>query len=348
MLFARPEYAQIAPQMNSPHRFMEEAIADAQRVPYLEPTATLVKASTFDRLGFWDLDLTLGWGVDYDYGYRVRQAGLVNVLTNRARITHKAHKSIADMSAYIERAASEMHTVLTRKYGPSWERIRRMERIVPVILTCGRDVAVTRQFAASFREVSHVLDPPRAWVDLSASPRVGADYLAVLASLAPAWVEFHPREPGQSVYDSVQEAATLALARVLPETGPDDTILFLEDDIIFSTGFAEMISTTRLAGDAGFLTLYTPGHGYGTAPLNPDQFYGTQAVLFSRAGAADIVEHQAQMQAEILPGYDIRWSRWLAQRGFRLYATADSWVQHVGSQSRLHQGGSHASAVFRG
>jgi len=108
VLFARPEYAQIAPQMHSPHRFMEEAVADAQRVPYLEPTATLIKASTFDRVGFWDLDLTLGWGVDYDYGYRVREAGLVNVLTRRARITHKEHKSIADMSAYVERAASEM------------------------------------------------------------------------------------------------------------------------------------------------------------------------------------------------------------------------------------------------
>jgi hypothetical protein len=176
---------------------------------------------------------------------------------------------------------------------------------------------------------------------------VSGDYLGLLASLQPGWIEFHPREADKSVYESVQEAATLGLARVLPDTSDGDMILFLEDDIIFGSGFAEMIASTRLADDAGFLTLYLPGHGYGGPTVNPDDFYGTQAVLFSRAGAADIVEHQAQMQAEILPGYDIRWSRWLARRGFRLYAATQSWVQHVGSQSRLHQGGSHASAVFR-
>jgi len=183
-------------------------------------------------------------------------------------------------------------------------------------------------------------------VDLSASPRVTADYLNAIASLSPAWVDFHPREPDKSVYDSVQEAATLALARVLPDTADGDMILFLEDDVVFSSGFAEMLAATRLPDGAGFLTLYSPGGGYGTHEINPDHFYGTQAVLFSRAAAADIAEHQAQMQSEILPGYDIRWSRWLAKRGFRLYATAVSWVQHVGSQSRLHDGGSHASAIF--
>ena len=42
VLFSSDRYAQIAPQHNSPHRFMERASAEAQLVPYLEPTATLV------------------------------------------------------------------------------------------------------------------------------------------------------------------------------------------------------------------------------------------------------------------------------------------------------------------
>jgi hypothetical protein len=346
VVFSSERYAQVAPQMNSPHRFMEHARGAEQPVPYLEPTATLIKASTLDRVGFWDLDLTLGWGVDYDFGYRVRQAGLVNVLTNRARITHKEHKSIGDFSGYVERAASEMHSVLGRKYGTPWERIMRLDRIVPVVLTCCRDVEVTARFAASFRAIGHALEPPRVLVDLSAAPRVTGAYLETLASLSPEWVEFHPPEPQVSVYESVQEAATLALVRVLPDTDGDDTILFLEDDVVFCGGFPDKISGVTLADDAGFLTMYLPGQGYGTRVVPPDVFYGTQAVLFSRRAVADIVAHREQMQAEILPGYDIRWSRWLARQGFRLYATSESWVQHIGSVSRLHTGASHASAVF--
>ena len=89
------------------------------------------------KLGFWDLDLTLVAGaLDYDYGFRIREAGLTSILTNRARIVHKEHQSIEDFSGYVERAASEMHTVLTQKYGPGWERIKRMRKVVPVILTC--------------------------------------------------------------------------------------------------------------------------------------------------------------------------------------------------------------------
>ena len=347
VLFAREEYAQIAPQMNSPHRFMEQAQADAQRVPYLEPTATLVKAAALERLGFWDLDLTLGWGVDYDFGYRVRAAGLANILTSRARITHKEHKSIGDYSGYVNRAAAEMHGVLTRKYGPGWERIMRMRRVLPVVLTCCRDVDVTARFAASFRQAAHAMEAPRILVDLSASPRVTPAYVEVLASLRPAWIEFHPAEPQMSVYDSVQEAATLALGRVLPEAGEHDVILFLEDDVVFCSRFADLLADVSLPEDAGFLTLYSPGSGYGMPHVPADRFYGTQAVLFSRRAAADIAAHQHDMQASIPPGYDIRWSRWLAQRGFRLYATPASWVQHIGWQSRLHGSASHTSAVFQ-
>src|SRR5215470_6477516 len=59
VLFSSELFAQIAPQHNSPHRFMESAQSEAQAVAYLEPTATLIKRSTIETLGFWDLDLSL-------------------------------------------------------------------------------------------------------------------------------------------------------------------------------------------------------------------------------------------------------------------------------------------------
>jgi GT2 family glycosyltransferase len=126
ILFSSEEYAQIAPQHNSPHAHMNDATGDAQPVPFLESTATLVKTTTIEKIGFWDLECTLGWGVDYDYGWRVRQAGLKNILTSRARVTHLEHRSQANVRDYAKRANAEMERVLTKKYGANWSRILSM------------------------------------------------------------------------------------------------------------------------------------------------------------------------------------------------------------------------------
>jgi GT2 family glycosyltransferase len=348
VLFSKDEYAQIAAQMNSPHTFMEFAESEAQRVPYLEPTATLIKAATIAQIGFWDLGLRCGWGVDYDYGYRVREAGMLNILTSRTRITHKEHKSIADWDAFRSEAASEMYTVLTRKYGIGWERINRMERNFPLILTCCRDVGITERFADSFGSVRHAMEAPRVFVDLSNATRLPGRYLRALESLRPAWIEFHPREPGMNIYDSVQEAATTALAAVLPDSGPQDRILFLEDDILFSSRFGEALTQVKVDSETGFVTMYLPGTGYGSEEIQADQFYGTQCILFSRRAVEQITAGREEMQSTIPPGYDIRWSRYLAAKGFRLRATRESYVQHIGGNSRLHGTTSHASSVFLG
>ena len=123
VLFADDAFAQIAPQHNSPHAHMNQAASAAQEVAFLEPTATLVKASTIVKLGFWDTDFTLGWGVDFDYGWRVREAGMKNILTDRARIMHREHSSQTDRADYARRAETEMVRVLRQKYGANWMRI---------------------------------------------------------------------------------------------------------------------------------------------------------------------------------------------------------------------------------
>jgi GT2 family glycosyltransferase len=123
VLFSSDHYAQIAPQHNSPHPHMRNANAPAQIVPWLEPTATLIKASTIERVGFWELACTLGWGIDYDYGFRIKQAGLQSILTDRARIVHREHGSQANQAEYGARAQEEMVRVLRRKYGDTWYRI---------------------------------------------------------------------------------------------------------------------------------------------------------------------------------------------------------------------------------
>jgi len=346
VLFSSAEFAEISPQFNSPHRFMEHARCAAERVPYVEATATLIKTATLERLGFWDLDLTHGWGVDYDYGYRVRQAGLANILTDRARIVHKEHQSIGDFSAYVERASSEMHTVLTRKYGAGWERINRMRRIVPVVLMCDRDAAVTSRFVESFQQVRGGLEKPLVVIDVSASPKLQPEFLASVAALEPGSIFIHPRQPGVSLYDSVQDAAEFALATALQETGDDTDCLFLEDDVLFSSRFLERLSGTQVDERCGFVTFYQPGQGFGRAEIDPDRFYGTQCVLIPRPALDLLVRERAVRDARFPPGYDIRWSRYLAANGFKLYTAGDSYVQHISNHSRLHGEGTHMSECF--
>jgi GT2 family glycosyltransferase len=349
VLFSSAAYGQIAPQHNSPHKFMERAASAAQPVPYLEPTATLIKATTIEAVGFWDLNLTYGWGVDYDYGYRVRAAGLMNVLTDRARISHKQHKSIADFPAYVNEASAQMNAVLREKYGENWGRVMTMEpRVVPLILSCDRDQELTRRFVESYQTVRAGLARPVVIVDLSAGPKLSAQYLALIAALEPRAVYVHPEERDRSFYDSVQEAVHFGFLRVLEETKADDLILFIEDDIVFSRRFLDELRAIKVGPDAGLVTLYLPGDGYGSKVIRPEDFYGTQCVLFPRGPLAEIAQHWEDIKARIPPGYDIRWSRFLAERGYRLYGTEYSCVQHAPSASRLHGHASHVSHRFLG
>src|SRR3979411_772616 len=150
-----------------------------------------------------------------------------------------------------------------------------------------------------------------------------------------------------SAYDSVQEAANAALKLALQHAAPDDYILFLEDDVAFSSRFVDKATNTYLGPETGFLTLYTPGDEYGFLLAEPGRFYGSQCLLFTRKAVEEIVLNVSFMMASFMPGYDIRWSRFLGARGYVLYCTDFSYVQHLPRKSRLHDhSGNHISNRF--
>jgi hypothetical protein len=84
------------------------------------------------------------------------------------------------------------------------------------------------------------------------------------------------------------------------------------------------------------MSLYQPGAGYGSHVIDPNRFYGNQCILFPRRVVQEMVDHWEEMMTNFLPGFDIRWSRFLASRGYRLYCTDRSYVQHIGKDSALH------------
>jgi hypothetical protein len=218
--------------------------------------------------------------------------------------------------------------------------------VMPVILTCEMELAVTRRFVLGFCNVQYVLKPPIVLIDQSGSPRLSGEYLALISSMNPAAVYIHPREAAMKLYDSVQEAANRALELALQDSSEEDYILFLEDDIAFSSHFAEKVINSYLGPETGFLTLYTPGDEYGFHIVEPSRFYGTQCLLFTRKAVEEIVLNRNYMMANFPPGYDIRWSRFLAHKDYVLYCTDYSYVQHLPSISRLHGQGSHTSNRF--
>jgi hypothetical protein len=139
-------------------------------------------------------------------------------------------------------------------------------RVMPVILTYEMDLSLTRTFVTGFRNVL---------IDQSHSPVLSGQYLSIIASAGPCGVYVHGRSPGVSCYDSVQDGANFALRLALEHSADEDYILFLEDDVAFSSRFAEKVTNTYLGPETGFLTLYTPRREYGSSIVEPTRFYGT-------------------------------------------------------------------------
>src|SRR5665213_85324 len=113
--------------------------------------------------------------------------------------------------------------------GPAWERIRRMRKVVPVILTCDRDHTLTSRFIESFRSVSDTIGKPVVVIDTSASPNLSPEFLTMVQALDPGIVAIHPPQPNMSLYESVEDAADSALSTALDHGDEDSYYLFLED-----------------------------------------------------------------------------------------------------------------------
>ena len=140
---------------------------------------------------------------------------------------------------------------------------------------------------------------------------------------------------------SVQHAAARALQLALQNIEEDGFVLFIEDDVIFSSQFSRALGELQIRPDTGFVTLFQPRSRYPSLEVSPHCFYGTQCLLFPYRPVRDIVENWTMISAVlrlrwgVRSGYDILWSNYLATRGYKLYRTDFSYVQHIGIISRL-------------
>ena len=213
--------------------------------------------------------------------------------------------------------------------------------VQPVILTCSLDDSTTRSFVESYRRLEYPLEPPIVVVDITKSRRLSPTYLSSINGLRPRMVEIHPAEHRRTAWLSVQDAAARALRLGLNHVGDGDSVLFVEDDIVFSSRFSQALGEMTVEPDAGFVTLFQPKSRYPSLVISPRLFYGTQCILFPYSALKDLVEcwprisRWARLRWGFKSGYDIVWANHLASRGYKLYRTEHSYVQHIGLSSRL-------------
>ena len=230
---------------------------------------------------------------------------------------------------------------------PSTPSSNPARRVVPAILTCDRNGETFGEFVQSFLTVADGLERPVVLVDTSATGEPSREYLSLVDSLRPRVTHIHPRQTQGNLYESIQHGAQELLECVLGHTDPDDLVLFIEDDVLFSSRFLDALRREPLPTDAGFVTFYLPEAGYGGREVDPEGFYGTQCVLFPRHAVSEIVASYDYITQHFRPGFDIRWSRFLAERGYRLYCSDRSYVQHIGNVSRMSSDAvAHRSHLF--
>lgn len=112
-----------SPTVNSPHAgvMSKKGDLDLREVPWLEFICPIFSSDIINDVGFLDMNLSYGWGVELDYCYRAANIGYKTFLVQNVRIQHYEHRSQENHSEYAHIANLEMNYVLASKYGEGWQ-----------------------------------------------------------------------------------------------------------------------------------------------------------------------------------------------------------------------------------
>lgn len=218
-----------------------------------------------------------------------------------------------------------------------------LKRVCPVLFTCARNLTYTRVTGLSYAEcVGARLASPTIVVDITAGPVLPTPYIDTLARLKPRCLSIHSKQPGMCDSDSVNHGAFFVLQQAMSMLNDcEDHILFFEDDIVFSTQFCQALTEARFDPNMAFYTFYQPFKGYGEGDvisselINSGHFFGTQCIMFPVKSVELLLKNQAYIEKHYPPCYDLRWSRFLDNQQRVAYTALKSYVQHIGTNSRL-------------
>jgi hypothetical protein len=115
------------------HQCKNCGTGDVREVKCMEFTAPVITRQMFERIGLFDERFSLGSGVDFDFCYRARAAGIKIYCDDGSSFIHLVHRSIekaGTLSSYASRANIEMNRGMTQKYGITWKKI--IEQILDI------------------------------------------------------------------------------------------------------------------------------------------------------------------------------------------------------------------------
>jgi len=258
------------------------------------------------------------------------------------------------------------------------------QKLRPFILTCDERLETFKKFVDSYQNVKKFLRRPIVFAGYN-HPDKKTEYDQLISSLDPhvvisqndyyddAEVDKEIRRleklgaqrkkerggrafrlilPGSPFYWNksylnIQKIMTKYFPKIaLENSNPNENIIFLEDDGIFSSQFPSVVQKVSqyLQSHCDFLTLYCPRRGYKTLdglpqddlvhPIRGGAYYGNICVALSR----NVIEYLDQNWEDVeaySTAWDIRWGMSLQDAGFRMYATRNTYVQHQVGYSTL-------------
>lgn len=148
VLESHPRLGVVSPFCNSPHAHMGRKTPDWLRyVPYVELVAPLIRKDVFNRVGLFDETYSKGWGLDYDFGWKVRRSGYAVGVYDLVGINHLEHKTIDSVGReqYFAEASAEMNTGLTQNYGSDWQR-KLTSMIALTMVVCNEEKRLYKFF----------------------------------------------------------------------------------------------------------------------------------------------------------------------------------------------------------
>ena len=224
-------------------------------------------------------------------------------------------------------------------------------RIRPFICTCDKRMDTFRKFIKEYSAISSSLLRPIVYYSGN-----GEEYHQLIDSINPI------EKIEQNQENGIQYNAIWEFPRIINEGYAGEYVLFLEDDLLFSSGFPKAIREVdyclRNRQGVDLITLYGSGDCYWPEVNNKQRdliyrfsghdYYGNLAVVFHPRLMRWWFENREKVWHNKYSGWDIKIGYIFEDNGFSWYCTDTHYVQHqIGKSAISGEHKSQASSLFR-
>jgi hypothetical protein len=216
-----------------------------------------------------------------------------------------------------------------------------LDKILPVIRTCPTTAIHFESFVDSYtKRLKEYLSPPVVSIDLTRSSVLPLQYLEGVCKVDPCYITLHAKS-NVDLYFSVQDGAWWAIRKAYNHAKNFDYILFLEDDIEFSSQVIPAIKKANFDTSIGYYSFYIPFGGFNVDKLSREQlfsgyFFGSQCLMMPMTSVKILIDNEKYIRENYPYGCDLQWSRFLFEQKKYIWTSVHSYVQHISSESRLN------------